>query len=102
MEKCGPVISRNVVKPVVNACAICASIDPATRFGYTKGNLNSHEVWERLCLDVTNYRGPYLSVVDACSGYVIWKRLKTASAEELCQQMEEIFTEFGPPQSILT
>lgn len=96
-------VSKHLVKRVVSRCDACARIDPATKFRANRGSLSTNQTWSRLACDITHvYNVPYLTAIDTCSRFTVWRRLSSESSREVVQQVRGIFCEFGPPNSIMT
>ena len=99
----GQHITRRLVKAVVSECRQCAMIDPAVNFNWQKGTLATSVVWQRLALDITHVGGrPFLSCIDCCSRFTIWRLLKDESAKEVSTHLARIFAEMGPPEEVFT
>lgn len=79
-----PTITRGEVQAVVSKCQRCNSIDPAP-VKWKKGHLSVADVWGRVAMDVTHYRGRhYLTLIDCGpSRFAIWRELGRQSAEEV-------------------
>jgi len=101
--KFGENVSRRMVRSVVSQCRECSSIDPAVRFRWEKGSIVSNAVWQRMAVDVAHVNGrPYLTCIDCCSRFTIWRVLKDESAKEIKLQLIQIFAEMGPVEEILS
>ena len=96
-------VTKTAVQDVVRRCQTCASIDPAPE-RWLGGSLETERTWDRLAMDVTHLHGhPYLTLVDCGpSRYAIWRRLRRSGAQEIVQQLENVFLERGAPAEILT
>lgn len=102
-RRCNTDVSRTVVQKVVEECDRCARVCPITNPNYGKGKLSVDEVWKRVSTDVTHVGSrAYLTVIDAGSRYCLWKSLKNETGLEISQHLEQIFSEFGPPESLLS
>ena len=102
-QSLGRQVSRRLVKTIVAECRQCAMIDPSVAFSWQKGTIATSTTWQRLALDITHVNGrPYLSCIDCCSRFTIWRALKDESAKEVCTHLARIFAEMGPPEEILT
>ena len=96
-------VSRKMVKRVVTRCEKCARIDSARTFNWERGDLKVPLTWQRWAADITHVnRRPYLTVIDAASGFNIWRRLRSENASEICDNLRQLFCEFGPPEHLLT
>ena len=95
-------VTRAQVRNVVSRCDACRAIDPAP-VKWTHGSLEVADVWRRLAIDVTHYRGQsYLSVVDCGpSRFCLWRHLRHSDAEITISQLEQIFFERGAPVELL-
>jgi len=89
-------------REVIRQCEKCASIDPAP-VRWERGSLDVKSCWARLAIDVTHYGGKhFLSVIDCGpSRFTIWRPLKSETTEDILPHLESVFSEFGPPKSIL-
>ena len=98
-----PGVTRGEVQEVVSKCQICHSIDPAP-VRWKRGHLSVAEVWSRVAMDVTHFRGRhYLTLIDCGpSRFAIWRELSRHSAEDVCRVLESVFTERGGPAELLT
>lgn len=67
-------------------------------------HLRVADVWGRVAMDVTHYRGRhYLTLIDCGpSRFAIWRELGRQSAEEVCRVLESVFAERGGPEELLT
>lgn len=98
-----PGVSRNLIKKVVSRCEQCSRIDPALNFRYDHGNLTSNRVWECFSVDVTYVQNkPYLTVIDLASNFTIWRYLRSETASEICSHLMQIFSEFSPPDMLIS
>lgn len=103
VEHFGTDIPKERVKDVVRRCEPCARVDPARTFSWDRGTICSNSIWERLAVDITHVQNQvYLTAIDIASKFVIWRPLTDESAREVTQQMTQIFSEFGPPKSIMS
>lgn len=95
-------VSRDSVDRVVKKCVQCARIDPAP-VRWEHGELSVDSSWERLSVDVTHYAGqPYMTFVDCGpSRFTVWKRLANEGSAEVCEKVEELCREHGPPKEVL-
>ena len=95
-------VTRAQVRNVVSRCDACCAIDPAP-VKWTHGSLEVPDVWWRLAIDVTHYRGQsYLSIVDCGpSRFCLWRHLRRSDAEITISQLEQIFYERGAPVELL-
>jgi ribonuclease HI len=101
-EKHGISVSKRLARRVVSRCQVCARIDPAS-VRYEHGHIRNSRCWDRLAVDVTHFDHiPYLSVIDVASKFTIWRALRNESADEVVKNMRSIFSEFGPPRTILS
>lgn len=102
-ESLGDSVSRRMVRKVVSRCQRCARIDPAQTFKWDHGTIGADRSWERLSADITHFRGrPYLTVIDVASRFTIWRPLRNESSTEVSVHLLSIFSEFGPPERLLT
>jgi hypothetical protein len=102
-ERYGAVVSRKLVKKVVARCDRCARVDPSINLRWDTGTVNVPTVWARWAVDITYVTGrPHLSVIDSCSCFTLWRRLERESAREVCAHLRQLFSEFGPPNFLLT
>jgi transposase InsO family protein len=96
-------VTRTMVRDVISRCEVCSRISPAVNLSWNYGDLSSENVWERLEVDVTHVCGAsYLSMIDCCSRFTVWKRLKTESACEIANSLHEVFSQMGPPRELLS
>ncbi|XP_043199882.1 uncharacterized protein LOC122369303 [Amphibalanus amphitrite] len=95
-------VTRAQVQNVVSQCDACRSIDPAP-MKWRHGSLEVSDVWKRLAIDVTHYRGQsFLSVVDCGpSRFCLWRHLSRPDADVTIAQLEQIFFERGAPEELL-
>lgn len=95
-------VSRDSVDRVVKRCMQCARIDPAP-VRWEHGELSVDSSWERLSVDVTHYAGqPFMTFVDCGpSRFTVWKRLANEGSTEVCEKIEELCREHGPPRELL-
>ena len=102
-ERFGAGISRRMVRKVVSRCDRCARIDPTVSIRWDHGTLAAPNVWQRWATDITHVNGrPHLVVVDTASGFSMWRPLRCESAQEVCGHLGQLFSEFGPPESLLS
>ena len=93
---------RDTVNSVVASCDQCNSIDPAN-LGYPSGTSRTNNNWERLAVDFTHYEGQiYLTVLDCCSGFCIWRVVGSQRAGTAITELQNIFVEWGPPTEVLS
>ncbi|KFD61492.1 hypothetical protein M514_26305 [Trichuris suis] len=97
-----PTVSKKCVSRVVSNCHICRSIDPAP-VKWRHGNLGVERIWQRVSIDVTQFRGKaYLTLIDCGpSRFAIWRPLKYHTSVDICEQLESIFCERGAPDELL-
>lgn len=96
-------VSKRLVRRVVSRCHVCARIDPACFYRYEHGHIQDSRCWDRLAVDITHFdHVPYLSVIDVASKFTIWRALRNESADEVVKNLRSIFSEFGPPRTILS
>ena len=95
-------VTKNLVRDVVKNCEQCQSIDPApVRFNH--GTSKTSNSWERLSVDYTKFANfTFLTMLDCHSGFTIWRKVGSESADALCAEMNTIFLEWGPPAELLT
>ena len=61
------------------------------------------KVWQHLATDITHVKSrPFLLVIDTDSGFTMWWALRNESAQEMCHHLWQIFSEFGPPESLMS
>jgi transposase InsO family protein len=102
-KKMGSRATRQLAKSVISNCKQCASIDPAVTFRWQKGKIAQGAVWQQLSIDITHVGGkPYLSCIDGASHFTIWRELRSESAKEVCAHLLRIFTDMGPPETLLS
>lgn len=95
--------TRTVVAEVVKSCEPCTTIDPAVHDRWQTGNLVVEKIWYRLAVDITHYSGkPYLTIIDCCSRYAVWKLLRNECVESVVFALEDVFASIGSPAEILT
>lgn len=107
-RQCDPRVERNDVKDVVDGCNRCRQIDPAP-VSWEKGVLEVDRNWSRLSVGVTHVseagvrrKVPYLTIVDCGpSRFALWRRIKDESILPICEQLEQVFAERGPPEEIV-
>ena len=64
VKRVSPTVTRKQVQGVVARCDVCHSIDPAP-VHWKPGKLEVQELWSRLGVDITHFRGAhYLTLVD--------------------------------------
>ena len=66
-----------------------------------------HEVpvvpWSKVATDIFHYESqPYLLVVDYASRFPIVRRLKSMSAQNIAEQFQSIFSEYGWPDTLIS
>ena len=98
-----PTVFKSLARHVVRNCQICQSIDPAP-VKWRSGELSVDGTWQRLAMDVTQYRGrSYLTLIDCGpSRFSIWRPLRLKTSAAVVQQLESVFLERGAPDEILT
>ena len=102
-EKFGNNVSKPHVKRIIEQCERCSRIDPSQKHRPARGFIQTSNVWDRLAMDITHVDGkPYLSVIDTSSRYTVWRRLYNESAREVCRNVNQVFSEFGPPATVLS
>ena len=102
-ERYGDAVSKKRIRKVVRGCEACARIDPAILNKWDKGTLQSALIWEKLAIDITYIKSiPYLSIIDSASRFTICRRLRNESAYEVCFNIEQVVSEFGPPNCIMS
>lgn len=107
-SQCDPSIGRKLVSDVVGSCNRCRQIDPSP-VSWDKGSLEVEKDWTRLSIDVTHVpeagmsrKVSYLTVVDCGpSRFALWRRIKDESVLSVCEQLEQVFSERGPPEEIV-
>lgn len=93
--------SKRLAKEVVKNCQACQSIDPAP-VRWLHGDLSEKEPWHTLSLDVTHYNATlYLSILDNFSGFTLWIKLQSETADELVRHVSRVFEEHGVPKRVL-
>ena len=103
LEKYGAAVSKKMVKKVIKICTQCKRFCPSNEHLTKPGSLASNKVWELLSCDVTHFHGEtYLTLIDHASNFMIWKKLRTETADEICFNLQQIFSEMGPPERLLT
>ena len=91
-EGFGSAVSKKRIKRLVRSCEPCARYDPAVTNKWDRGKLQSAHVWDKLAVDITHVRNePYLSIIDTSSRFMIWRKLRSESAREVCGCMEPVF-----------
>lgn len=102
-KKLGDEVTRADVSRVLSTCDECAKICPAINPHYPKGKLSSDQAWKKVSSDITHYgRKVYLTVIDLGSRYCVWRLLRNETANEVCFQLNQLFSEFGPPEYFLS
>ena len=103
VQKLGlPDVTRKEVDQVVKSCQRCNSVDPSP-IKFDKGNLHCDQKWFRLALDITYFDGKsYLSIIDCCTRYVIWRLLTKETSAYIVANLKNIFNERGYVSEILT
>ena len=83
-------------------CQVCQSIDPAPN-KWKQGDLSVNNVWERLGMDITEYRGSsFLTIIDCGpSRFAIWRPLRMKTGAAVVAQLRSVFLERGAPAEIL-
>lgn len=95
--------AKRLIKKVIDDCYQCAKICPAIRFKYNHGVLSSSRVWDKVYGDITHVgKTVYLTMVDSASKFCIWRKLNNASMNEVSDQIESVFSEFGAPRQFLS
>lgn len=96
-------VPRDCVSGVIARCQPCQSIDPAP-VRWEKGDLKVGEVWQRLGMDVTHYRGEHFLTLIDCgpSRFAVWRQLRRQDSVSVVEALEEIFFERGAPAELLT
>jgi len=90
-------VDAELIKRIVKECGTCLQICPTPQ-GYFHGKLSTTKVWYRVYSDITHFQGrAYLTLVDSCSRYCIWRDVRNESSEEIQKHIESVFSEFGPP-----
>ena len=92
----------NDIKKMVQECPVCAKHQHAQpRLPIMQPDLPTR-AWQKLGTDIFDYDGKqYLIVTDYYSRYIIVRRLQNIMAETICEQISDIFMEFGLPESII-
>ncbi|KFD45290.1 hypothetical protein M513_13833, partial [Trichuris suis] len=87
-----PTVSKKCVSRVVSNCHLCRSIDPAP-VKWRHGNLGVERIWQRVSIDVTQFRGKaYLTLINCGpSRFAIWRPLKYHTSVDIYEQLESIF-----------
>ena len=102
-ERIGPQVPRSVVKNALADCLQCSMICPHVDSHFKKGRISANEEWSRVSSDITHVGSSvYLTVIDTYSRFCIWKLMKNETAKEVCFALNTIFSEFGPPKSLLS
>lgn len=98
-----PSVTRNEVKRVIANCDVCQSIDPAP-VKWQTGKLGVDEVWQRVAMDITHFRGrSYLTLIDCGpSRFSIWRPLRLQTSAAVIEQLDAVFWERGAPAELLT
>ena len=95
-------VSRASVNKAMSSCVSCQAVDPAVRERWKKGGIATDELWFRVAIDVTHFRGkPFLTAIDCCSRYAVWKPLRGEDAVAIAAALEDVFASFGPPSELL-
>ena len=95
-------VSRSVVSKVISECDECAKICP-TATKYPKGHLSSGRIWKCVSSDITHVGNrSYLTLIDTCSRFCVWRHLANESAQEICDHLNSIFSLLGPPELFLS
>ena len=94
--------TRADVEHVVKSCVPCNTVDPAVRDRWKVGGIGVNKVWSRVAIDVTHCNDrAYLTAVDCCSRYAVWKLLRDESAVSVTFALEDLFGSLGPPGELL-
>uniref|UniRef100_A0A5S6R3V7 Integrase catalytic domain-containing protein n=1 Tax=Trichuris muris TaxID=70415 RepID=A0A5S6R3V7_TRIMR len=103
VKRINPMVSKRQVRQTIANCDACQSIDPAP-VKWKQGSLGVKEIWQRVAMDITHYRGmSYLSLVDCGpSRFAVWRPLRLQSSEAVIRELEAVFFERGPPEELLT
>lgn len=95
-------VSRASVDEAISSCVPCQSVDPSIRERWKKGSIAVDKLWFRVAIDVTHFRGkPFLTAIDCCSRYAVWKPLHNENAGAIAVALEDVFASFGPPSELL-
>jgi len=95
-------VTRSMVSKVLSECDECARICPSPT-KYLKGQLSTNRIWKCVSSDITHVGNrPYLTLIDTCSRFCVWRHLANESAQEICTQLDSIFSLLGPPELFLT
>ena len=97
-----PSVTKNLARSVVTSCQVCQSIDPAP-IKWKKGELSVPEIWRRLAMDITEYRGQsFLTVIDCGpSRFAVWRPLRWKTSAIVVAELRSILFERGAPEEIL-
>ena len=97
-----PSVKRKDIESAVRGCRECNTFDPAPA-KHEPGMLSVTQNWKRLALDVTHFgQKQYFTVVDSGpSRFAVWRQVKSENASEICDNLEEMFRERGPPDQLL-
>ena len=97
-----PTLTKSCARSVVASCQVCQSIDPAP-VKWKKGELSVENVWERLGMDIAEYRGrSFLTIIDCGpSRFSVWRPLRLKSSASVVAQLQSVFLERGAPEEIL-
>uniref|UniRef100_A0A5S6Q4C2 Uncharacterized protein n=1 Tax=Trichuris muris TaxID=70415 RepID=A0A5S6Q4C2_TRIMR len=103
VKRINPMVSKRQVRQTIVNCDACQSVDPAP-VKWKQGCLGVKEIWQRVAMDITHYRGmSYLSLVDCGpSRFAVWRPLRLQSSEAVIRELEAVFFERGPPEELLT
>ena len=95
-------MKRKDIESAVRSCRECNTFDPAPA-KHSPGVLSVTQNWQRLAMDVTHLgQKQYFTIVDCGpSRFAIWREVRSENASEICDHLEEIFRERGPPSQLL-
>ena len=98
-----PQVTRRMAQQVVNDCADCQSIDPAS-VKWTKGSVEVDKVWQRMAIDITHVRKKrYLTMIDCGpSRFAVWRELHSQTSNTVVNTLQQVFFDRGAPEEILT
>ncbi len=103
VAKLGKDVDIATVRKVTSRCERCARLDPAVQRRWDAGHLGSAIPWARLGADIVHYGGSiYLTLIDTCTRYAIWKRIRNESARAVIAALEDVFLTIGPPTELFT
>ena len=84
--------SRKSVDEIVRSCVSCQTIDPTARERWKEGVISVDKLWFRVPIDLTHFNGKvFLTAVDCCSRYAVWKTLRSENAESIAFALEDLF-----------